>query len=180
MNDNIDLSLPPQRKLKNDPVSDEQAEAWGKARLDKMRQICEKLVALLPEGYRDFVIEDGETVVTGEHGFTTGRLPTSVTISFLGGAVTIHPEAVKNNCIGGYREHPGWHVTVWQFHSATRQEPEDCSDSEVCQTMNDYAAVEAAVKVIFNDALSVASENMGIQDQVDEPWPDEAILGGMG
>ena len=64
-------------------------------------------------------------------------------------AISLQPVVVETRSIGAFIEHPGWSVTVWKHHPATRHEPEDISDSTVGEFLHYGQAVQKLVETLF-------------------------------
>jgi hypothetical protein len=70
-------------------------------------------------------------------------------ISAYYGAVTLEPCVYDQKRIGAIQEIPGWSVTVWRVHPATRHQPEDVSDSPQGSFPNYALAIQKMIEVIF-------------------------------
>jgi hypothetical protein len=65
------------------------------------------------------------------------------------GAVTLDPVVFEQETIGAFIERAGYQVTVWNYHHATRQQPEEYVDAPVGTFPNIGAAVQSFVQTIF-------------------------------
>lgn len=90
----------------------------------------EAIAALLPD--ETVIYKDADQVISGYHG-----------------AVTIDPVQYEQETIGAFIERTGYQVTVWKYHHATRQQPEEYVDAPVGTYPTIGAAVQEFIKTIF-------------------------------
>lgn len=91
--------------------------------------------------------------------------PETCTISMGGGAVTMTPIAFEYRAIGAIRQKPGWSVETWHSTPASRDCPEDVSESEQGRFPNYSEAVKCLIATLFKIRLenyydALASEAM--------------------
>ena len=65
------------------------------------------------------------------------------------GSLTMEPVIVETRSIGAFIESPGWSVTVWRQHPATRNQPEDVSDCVVGKYTHYGQAVQKFIETLF-------------------------------
>jgi len=71
------------------------------------------------------------------------------TLSGYHGAVTVDPVQYEQETIGAFIERTGYQVTVWNYHHATRSQPEEYVDAPVGTFPTIGAAVQEFIKTVF-------------------------------
>lgn len=94
-----------------------------------VKSLTNALVKLLPD--QPFAVESNTVIVA------------------YNGSLTMEPVVIETRTIGAFVERPGWSVTVWRQHPATRNQPEDVSDCVVGQYLNYGQAVQKFIETLF-------------------------------